>query len=75
MNDARRRQLRRAIVLINEATSIMESVCDQEEEARDNMPENLQSTDRFEAMEDAIDSLNNAAEKLEEAVESIESVM
>jgi hypothetical protein len=53
-------------------TYIIESVCDKEEDCMDNYPENLQNTDRFEKMETAVDSLNEALEKLDDAKEFIE---
>lgn len=41
----------------------------------DNCPENLQGSERFERMEDAVDNLNDALEKLEEAKEHIEAAI
>ena len=38
----------------------------------DNYPENLQGTDRFEQMEDAVDNLNDALEKIDEVKGHIE---
>ena len=52
-----------------------EGVCDKEQDAMDNCPENLQSTDRFEAMENAVENLNDAVEKLEDAKSNIEAAI
>lgn len=41
----------------------------------DNLPDNLQCTERFEAMENAVDNLNDAVEKMEEAKSQIEAAM
>lgn len=41
----------------------------------DNCPENLQGSERYEKMEDAVDNLNDALEKLEEAKEYIEAAI
>lgn len=41
----------------------------------DNYPENLQSTERFERMEAAVDSLNDALEKIEDAKGYIEAAI
>jgi len=41
----------------------------------DNCPENLQGTDRFEAMENAVENLNDAVEKLEDAKSNIEAAI
>lgn len=72
MNAERRNRLRNAIRMLTSVAHIIESVCDKEEDCMDNYPENLQSTDRFEQMETAVDSLNGALEKLDDAKECIE---
>lgn len=63
MDDRRRGQLRDALNMLSNAASVVERVCDKEQDCVDNYPENLQSTERFEKMEDALDSLNDALEK------------
>lgn len=71
MNATRRNRLNGAIKLLNEATSIVDSVADQEGDAMDNMPENLQESERFAAMEEAVDLLNDATTAIGEAIELI----
>ena len=71
MNEKRRGQLRNALTMMTNAASIIDAVCDKEQDCLDNFPENLQSTERFERMEDAVDSLNDALEKIDEAKECI----
>ena len=75
MNEAKRKTLRDAIQLLGRVIAIVESVCDKEQDAVDNYPENLQDTDRYEAMENAVENLNDAAEKLEEARGYIEAAV
>lgn len=53
MNEKRRGQLRNALTMMTNAASIIDAVCDKEQDCLDNFPENLQSTERFERMEDA----------------------
>ena len=72
MNKKRRESLGEAMTLLSKASTIVESVCDKEEECVDNYPENLQGSDVFEAMENAVDSLNEAVEKIGEAKEYIQ---
>lgn len=55
--------------------TIVEEVCEKEQDCQDNYPENLQGTERFESMEFAVDSLNDAAEKLESAQTCIEAAL
>lgn len=75
MNDARRKRLREAIMYLDNAASIVDGVCDSEQDSVDNMPENLQGTERFERMEDAVENLNDALEKLEDAKVQIEAAI
>ena len=75
MDDKRRERLRDALRMLSNAASIVETVCDKEQDCVDNYPENLQSTERFEHMEAAVDSLNNALEKIDDAKGHIESAI
>ncbi len=75
MNNERRNRLRGAVRKLSDVQSIVEAVCDKEEDCMDNYPENLQGTERFERTELAVDSLNDALEKLEEAKEHIETAI
>lgn len=71
MKEKRRAALRDALKILNSASVIVERACDEEQDAVDNYPENLQSTEKFEKMEDAVDNLNEAASKIDEAKEYI----
>ncbi len=75
MNEKRRGRLRDALKMLSNAASLVESVCDSEQDALDNYPENLQGTERFEHMEAAVDSLNDALEKIDDAKGYIESAI
>lgn len=67
--------MKEAVYHLNRAQAIVESAVDQEDDALSNMPDNLQSTERYEKMENAIDKLNDASEKIDEARECIEEAM
>ena len=75
MNKKRRGHLRDALKMLNSVAAIVEIVYNGEEDALDNYPENLQSTERFERMEDSVDNLNDAMEKIDEAKECIQSAI
>jgi len=75
MNNERRDKLRGAMRKLTDVQSIVETVCDKEEDCLDNYPENLQGTERYEQAETAVDSLNDALEKLGEAKEYIENAI
>jgi len=61
MNKARRNRLEK---LIGELVEVRED----EQEAFDNLPESLQSGERGEAIESAIDSIEEAMDALTEAI-------
>ena len=55
MNNKRRKELRRAIEIIETALDIVNQVKDEEEDSMCNYPENLQGTETYENMEVAVD--------------------
>lgn len=75
MNEERRSKLRDAVGFLDRASAIVDTVYDKEQDCLDNMPENLQNTERYEHMEDAVDHLNDALERLDEVKEHIQSAI
>ena len=75
MNVKRREQLRRAVNLINSARDIVEIITDQETDSADNMPENLQTGDKYEKMLYAIECLEDTTTHLDNAIENIENAL
>ena len=72
MNNARRKRLDEAIELLNQAKEIIEDCASEEEEYRDNMPENLQSSEKYENADSACDNLNSAMDSIDEIISNIE---
>ena len=72
MNKARRTTLMKIQDIINTAMESLELLLEEEEEARDNIPESLQSSERYERADAACDAIQSAIDSLEEAIESIE---
>lgn len=68
MNNYRRKQIEKLTAQIEE---IIESLRDEEQEAFDNLPESLQSGERGEKMESAIDALDYAADDLQECLDHL----
>ena len=71
MNKPRRKELKRAVELLEEALSIIELCKDEEQEAFDNLPDSFQESERGEKMdeyiyymEDVMMSIENAADTL-----------
>jgi len=73
MNKARRKALDEVISKIEEAKELLENLQAEEEEYRDNMPENLQGSERYEAADAAVENMSSAVDALDEAISSIES--
>ena len=73
MNKARRKELEELYDIIYEAKERLEMLHDEEEEYRDNIPENLQGSERYERAEEAVDALDSAMSSLEEALNYIET--
>jgi hypothetical protein len=61
MNDARRKEIQRALTLIGEAKGVLELALSQEQDDLDNMPEDLQGDEAGERAEDVVDALERAA--------------
>lgn len=72
MNNKRRELLKSAVILLDRASSIVNNALEQEQDCLDNMPENLQMSERYENMEAAVDYLEEAALHLDDARSRIE---
>ena len=74
MNKIRRKNLQSIIDQLEELKSSLEDL-QSEEEYRDNMPENLQGSERYELADAACDNLCDAVSNLEETISSIETAI
>lgn len=72
MNDKKRSKIAKAVSLLEAALSIVEVVRDEEQDCFNNMPENLESSYRYEKMENAVDRLDDAVSSIEEARDALE---
>jgi hypothetical protein len=61
MNDARRKEIQRALTLIGETKGILELTLSQEQDDLDNMPDDLQGDEEGQIAEDVVDALERAA--------------
>lgn len=75
MNRDRRDKLSDILVDLEAAKSDLEEIIDEEQEAFDNLPDNLQCSSRGEEMESGLDELRESFEKLEEVIEHINNVV
>lgn len=75
MNKQKRAVLKKALLLLENAKALIESVRDEEQDNLDNCPENLQEGERYRAMEDAIDFLEEAIGDIDSASENVNEAM
>lgn len=75
MNKDRRLKIASIINNIEAVKEILQSVLSDEQDYFDNMPENLQSSMRAEASEEAIEIMENAIEMLEDAVGELGNII
>lgn len=74
MNALRRKRLAKIFDRIDELKADLEEVLEEEEEYRDNIPENLQGSTRYEIADEACDSIQTAIDALDEATGAIEEI-
>ncbi len=72
MNNQKRKELNKAIELLEQAQSIVESVLEDEDFGFNNLTDGLQQTIRGQEMEAAIDNMNEALDSIDEAIGAIE---
>lgn len=74
MNILRRKRLAEILSSIEDLKSDLEDVLFEEEEYRDNIPENLQGSTRYEVADEACDSIQSAIDALDEATDYITEI-
>ncbi len=75
MNARRRKELKKAMELIEQAYSIIETVKEEEIEAYDNLPEGLQNTEQGQRMDEIAFDLEDIVGSLEEHTESLDEIV
>lgn len=73
MNAVRRKALLEIIGGIERLRSDLEDLMQEEEEYRDNMPENLQGSERYERADEAVTAMEDAVSNLSDAIDNIDS--
>lgn len=72
MNNQKREKLKLARGFLSKASDIVSNVLDDEQDCLDNMPENLQYSDKYERMEAAVSKLEDGLNNIETAEECLE---
>ncbi len=74
MNIQRRKEISRIETALEELKNDLEIVLEDEQSALDNMPENLQESERATEMQDYIDNLETAIGSIEEAMDELSNI-
>lgn len=74
MNKQRRKRLNEVYDLIAKAEEILEEVKQEEDEARENLPDNFRDGDRGQEMQDAIDMIDEVIGYCQDAESVIEQI-
>ncbi len=74
MNAARRKELKRALEMLDAAKSILEQVAEEEQDAYDNLPESIQDSERGEQIYDNADTLSGYMDDLDDMMSAIEEM-
>lgn len=75
MNKARRKWLEKTIATLEDQRAELESICEEEQEAYDNMPESLQDSERGQSLYDNIDALESAASDLDDIISNLQEIL
>ena len=75
MNKIRRKNLQAIIDQLEELKGSLEDIQAEEEEYRDNIPDNMRESERYEKADEACDNLSEAVDNLEEVISSIEAAI
>ncbi len=74
MNKPRRQEIQAIYDLIAEARDRLEMVKNEEEDYKENMPENLQSSERYERAEEVVEELEECLDDFDTILETLEEV-
>lgn len=75
MNRERRQRLKKWLEDLEKIKAELEAICSDEEDYFDNIPENLQGSQRGMDAEEAIDQMNEAVSSIEDAISIIEEIV
>ena len=75
MNKARRKALEKISDKLMELQVDLQSVHDEEEEAYYNMPDSLQESERGDAMQEAISTMEDADGSIQEAIDYLSDLL
>lgn len=75
MNKIRRKAIEDLVTKMSALKGELEKIQDEEQDVFDNMPENLQSSEKGMNSEEAIDLMGETVESMENAISSLEEII
>lgn len=75
MNNPRRKKLNTILEQLVEIHAALEEVRDEEQEYFDNIPENFQSSERYDKAENAVAALDDALSMFDDIADNIETAL
>lgn len=75
MNKQRRVNLSQALTYLKAAMEIVNDVKRDEEDAMNNMPENLQESERYYTLEENVEALDAIADSIDEVCDTIDELL
>lgn len=74
MNNERRKRIADAISAIGKIESLIQNILDDEQDAYENMPEGVKTSENGMVSEEAQENLDSAIDALEEAISYLEEI-
>ncbi len=75
MNEKKRNKLRSAVTMLSNAMTVVDNVHDDESDCVESCPENLQNSERYESMVNAVDVLEEAMGSIDEAIDQLKEAI
>jgi len=75
MNKVRRKEIKRAVDLLDEAIGILTECRDEEYEAFESLPEGIQNSERGEQMQEYENTISEKVDELEYAVSDLNEIV
>lgn len=74
MNRERRRKIRSVVKRLGSCANDLSAIKDDEDEARENMPENLQGGEAYCTSEEMSDKIDDALSDMQEAIDTLADI-
>ena len=74
MNKVRREQISTVVGKLKDCKDVLEEIKNDEDCSRENMPENLENSQRYTDSEEASDSLDDATSDIGNAIDTLEKI-